>query len=109
MPPEYLKSLSQYAEDKHNDELIAGNTDIDDLKISLTRDQLLTMIGSSNVQELERLFGDSYNEILIRICQSHGKLINFHIDHSLKTMQVALNGDDDYEGGRLVYATKDGL
>lgn len=32
--------------------------------------------------------------------------MNFHTDNSLKTMQVALNGDNEYVGGRLVYATQ---
>ncbi len=79
------------------------------MKIELTRDQIQTIIGVDKLQELEVLFGDSYDEILIRRCQAHGKFINFHFDHSLKTMQIALNGDDEYDGGRLVYANKDGL
>ena len=35
--------------------------------------------------------------------------INFHTDVSLKTLQVSLNGDSEYTGGQLVYATKGGL
>jgi hypothetical protein len=38
-----------------------------------------------------------------------GKSVPFHTDFSRRTMQVALNGDDEYEGGRLVFATKDGF
>ena len=35
--------------------------------------------------------------------------INFHCDvQSTRTLQVPLNGDDEYEGGRLVFATDDG-
>jgi len=37
------------------------------------------------------------------------KVINFHLDHSPKTMQVALNDEGEYEGGRLVYVTEAGL
>lgn len=33
-------------------------------------------------------------------------MINFHTDVSLKTMQVALNDDTEYEGGRLLYVSK---
>jgi hypothetical protein len=64
------------------------------------------LVGIEAVSELELIFGGNYDEILIRRCEAHGKFINFHTDVSLKTMQVALNGDDEYSGGRLVYVTK---
>merc|ERR1712008_609280 len=35
--------------------------------------------------------------------------INFHTDHSEATMQIALNGDDEYQGGRLTYVTSKGF
>jgi hypothetical protein len=61
----------------------------------LTKRELVALVGIECVQELESAFGlDNYDEILIRRCQAHGKFINFHTDVSLKTMQVALNGDD---------------
>lgn len=47
---------------------------------------------------------------MIRRCLAvpEGLCINFHVDYSLKTMQIALNSDEDYIGGRLIYATEDG-
>lgn len=36
-------------------------------------------------------------------------MINFHTDVSLKTLQLSLNSDDEYEGGKLVYATQESL
>ena len=30
--------------------------------------------------------------------------MDFHTDTSLKTLQLALNDDSEYDGGRLVYA-----
>ena len=55
----------------------------------------MALVGLECVHELESAFGfENYDEILIRRCQAHGKFINFHTDVSLKTMQVALNGDD---------------
>jgi hypothetical protein len=33
-------------------------------------------------------------------------MIGFHIDHSKKTLQLALNSEGDYKGGKLIYATK---
>ena len=79
--------------------------EVDDLKINLSRADLVGYIGSEAVLELERTFGQRYDEILIRRCQAHGKFINFHTDVSLRTMQIALNGDDEYKGGKLVFAS----
>lgn len=59
--------------------------------------------------KMESIFAEHYDEIVLRRCQAHGKFINFHLDVSLKTMQVALNDDSEYGGGRLVYATGDKL
>lgn len=38
------------------------------------------------MNELETLFQESYDEIIIRRCQAHGKFIKFHTDISLKTL-----------------------
>lgn len=36
--------------------------------------------------------------------------MKFHIDKfSKKTLQVSLNSDNEYRGGKLIYATKDGF
>ena len=47
----------------------------------------------------------TYDEIILRRCQAHNKFINFHTDVSKRTMQLSVNSDTEYEGGRLVYAT----
>ena len=75
----------------------------------MTNDELIKLIGENSFKALEKTFGDSYNEIVLRRCSAHGKFINFHTDVSLKTMQLAVNGDDEYFGGRLVYLSKDKL
>jgi hypothetical protein len=62
------------------------------------------MIGESAFNELEHTFGESYKEIILRRCSAHGKFINFHTDHSLKTLQLAVNGNEEYVGRRLVFA-----
>ena len=62
----------------------------------LSRADLELYIGSEAVIELEKTFGQSYDQILIRRCQAHRKFIKFHTDISQRTMQVALNGDDEY-------------
>ena len=52
------------------------------------------------------MFDGRCDEIVIRRCQAHGKLINFHTDTAFKTLQVSLNDDSEYEGGKLLYASR---
>lgn len=66
----------------------------------------MELIGEDVCLKLEQLYAENPTEILIRRCQSHGKMINFHTDVSLKTLQLSLNSDSDYEGGRLLYVCK---
>lgn len=80
------------------------STELEDLKLNLNDEDLSTLIGADVFEQLQSLFNDSYDEIVIRRCSAHGKFINFHTDVSLKTLQVAVN--DDYEGGRLVYLSE---
>ena len=77
----------------------------EDLQLSLSREQLADIAGVELVGKLEAKFADTYNEIIIRRCQAHDKMINFHTDVSLKTLQLSLNDGSDYKGGQLVYAT----
>ena len=50
------------------------------------------------------------NEIKLRRVEAHGQCIQFHLDHlATRVMQVPLNGDDEYVGGRLMYATHSGM
>ena len=51
-------------------------------------------------------------EIKLRRVEAAGarKVIFFHLDAAtIKTMQVALNDESEYDAGRLVYATEAGL
>ena len=99
-----LMKLRAIADTKYERAISNGEKELDDLKIDLTREELVVHVGSIAVEELESTFGQKYDEILIRRCQAHGKFINFHTDFSLRTMQVALNSDCEYSGGNLVYA-----
>jgi predicted 2-oxoglutarate/Fe(II)-dependent dioxygenase YbiX len=74
--------------------------------LQLLRKELNLLLGDEVFTKIQRLFGESYDEILIRRCQAHDKFINFHTDVSKRTLQVALNGEDEYVGGRLAYLTK---
>merc|ERR1712146_198953 len=83
----------------------------DDLKINLSLGELESLIGIEPVASLTSLFNGRIDEVKIRRVEANGAkhVINFHTDVSLRTMQVALNGEDEYEGGRLMYATSDGV
>jgi hypothetical protein len=63
-----------------------------DMKIDLTKANLASLIGQRALSPLDNLFAgqnaSDYDEILIRRCQATGKFINFHRDHSLRTIQV---------------------
>jgi len=75
------------------------------LKIYFERKLIVDIFGEQNFKLLEEYFGDNYSEIILRRCESHGMMINFHTDVSEKTLQLSLNDDSEYEGGKLVYAT----
>jgi hypothetical protein len=46
-------------------------------------------------------------EIILRRCAARDQFIPFHFDRSaLLTLQVTLNDERDYEGGRLIYLTE---
>lgn len=59
--------------------------------------------------KLCELFDDRVDTIKLRRVEAHGRCINFHLDHSRRTMQVALNDDKEYAGGRLTYITSKGM
>ena len=58
------------------------------------------------LRNLEIIFNTTYTDILIRRCQAHGKHINFHIGNSHKTLQLSLNNDSEYKGGKLIYLSQ---
>jgi hypothetical protein len=84
---------------KHN-----GETD---LKFKLTSEELISIIGLPDFERMRDTYGASIDEIWLRRAQVDGmehQGINWHVDHSTRTMQIALNGDNEYEGGKLVFA-----
>lgn len=82
----------------------------DDLKLQLDHLELANLLDGATVTRLARAFGPyPFNQIKLRRVAARGQCINFHMDTSLRTMQVPLNSDSEYEGGRLVFATAAGL
>ena len=83
-----------------------------DLQLVLTTQALGNLVGAAAVQALLGHFGSgTVNEIKLRRVEADGgmRVINYHLDSARKTMQVALNGEGEYEGGKLVYITGDGF
>lgn len=87
----------------------SASFDKDDFKSVLSLHELESLVGLSQLSKLVAIFGNEPDEIVVRRCQAHGRCINFHVDHSKKVMQVALNSDEEFRGGRLVFATDAGL
>jgi len=79
-----------------------------DFKLPLTGQQLAQLIGPAVVERLIEFLPHGFDQIYLRRCSAYGKSIRFHVDEALWTMQVPLNDPEDYQGGRLVYATSDG-
>jgi len=80
-----------------------------DYKRTVSVRELAVLIGIEAVERISTFMEHDYNTIILRRCCAEGLCINFHLDHSLKTMQIALNDDNEYVGGRLVFATNDGV
>jgi len=82
-----------------------------DFKLDLTMPELTALVGDNAVTALKDVWGDErISEIKIRRVEPQGGLsINFHLDHAARTMQVPLSEEEDYSGGRLIFATPQGL
>mmetsp|Transcript_21773 Transcript_21773/g.60520 ORF Transcript_21773/g.60520 Transcript_21773/m.60520 type:complete len:332 (-) Transcript_21773:161-1156(-) len=88
-----------------------ADDEADDLKLSLTESELSALVGEQVVADLKAVpgFPLDFTAIKLRRCQAAGKCINFHTDVSTYTLQVSLNSDEEYVGGKLVYVNGDGV
>jgi len=80
-----------------------------DLKLNITLKELEYIVGTAAADRLVAFCGGHFDTIIIRRCEPHGQIINFHKDDHLRTILIALIDDEEFEGGRLVFATRDGL
>ena len=82
-----------------------------DLRRTISTATLTGLVGAAAVERLAVAFGGPYNLVkLRRVEERDDSFVAFHTDsHSRRTMQVALNGDAEYRGGRLVFATGAGF
>ena len=97
--------LVQHLESAHQD----SHSSRHDFQLEILPSELAALIGDSPARSLHQLFGERVDVIKMRRVQAKGQCINFHIDHAARTMQVPLNPEEDYKGGRLLWITERGL
>jgi hypothetical protein len=116
---ETLQQLREYADEVYTIKMLNKDTegyqqeseDDGDLKINLSMEQVQTLLGGAEVMTAltTQFFPHRIDSIILRRCSSWGRCIDFHTDYAVHTMQIAVNDDEEYVGGRLVYATGEGL
>jgi hypothetical protein len=79
-----------------------------DFKMTLTFDELSLYVSGESALALAKLVNDEFDEIVLRRCEPEGRCIGFHLDVSERVVQVALNDDNCYTGGRLMFLIGDG-
>lgn len=90
-----------------------ASEDATDFKLELSLSQLASIVGTGSVSAVTELLGAPASVVVkIRRVTADGgsRVIPFHIDagtHS-SVLQIALNPDTEYVGGRLVYAVPRG-
>ena len=80
-----------------------------DLRMTLTVEELTTAIGTDALNRITEAFAGPYDTIRLRRVTACGACIPFHSDFSRRTMQIPLNNEAEYTGGRLVFATAKGF
>jgi ubiquitin len=80
-----------------------------DIRLILTDEALESLIGMAQLERLRTAFGSPYDTIKLRRVAATNQCVPFHCDYSKRTMQVALNAEHEYGGGKLTFATADGF
>ena len=75
----------------------------------MTKLKLIELIGIDAVSQILKQINHLFNRIVLRRCSEKGKCIKFHCDHSLQTMQIPLNDENEYIGGKLCFVMNEKL
>ena len=104
-----------------------GGSQETDFQLDVAVDDLRRLCGGAAVDAIVSCFGEAEFKIKLRRVRAEAghmqgaegggrrrdghslKAIDFHVDVHERTMQVFLNEEDDYAGGRVFYATSQGL
>lgn len=84
-----------------------------DLRVTLGADELTALIGTDAAHAVVSAFDGPFDTIRLRRVAAavvgEAQCVSFHTDFSKRTMQIALNADSEYGGGRLLFATREGF
>jgi hypothetical protein len=90
-----------------------GNARTENLSVELDIEKVLSYMSPKRVEHVYSCFREvaGVDAIVRKIILSrrvdYGKYIEFHTSDSPCTLELALNGENDYTGGRLVYLYND--
>jgi len=93
--------LIQYIE---NQGKVRNKEVINDFQFEIEKEELIRLLGSTRVNYLTKIFESSIFHIKFRRVKEQNKCINFHLDYAIKTLQISLNDDNEYIGGKLIFA-----
>lgn len=79
-----------------------------DIIINLSKDKILESISQESFENIKNIFNNNIDTIKLRRVVADDKIIKFHTDYSQKTMQIALNNDSDYVGGKITFIGNNG-
>ena len=117
-------ALIKCIDERYNKTMITTNSAENDYRITLSRHELISIIGQSATFNLEHHFQSKYDTIKMRRVTSidtsmndpkkngnekEGLCVAFHTDFSRRTMQISLNDETKYKGGLLLFATSNGF
>ena len=82
-----------------------------DARVTLTPAEVEAVIGTASFKRLVSVFcadgaGPCDKIKARRVVASGASWVPFHTDHANRVMQIPLNDESEYEGGRLVFATE---
>jgi len=80
-----------------------------DVRLTLSKATLERLMGSAQLERLCVAFDGPYDTIRLRRVAASGHCVGFHCDYSKRTLQVALNADHEYGGGKPTFSTADGF
>lgn len=68
---------------------------------------MVKLIGENEWKKLEYIFNKPNYKIILRRVSVKDKIIPFHLDEAIGSLQLCLNNPEEYEGARLVYIDSD--
>ena len=101
------KILTRYADEQH----ATRSAPHADLRLEMRKEELASLIGADAFKRAAAFLSGRFDTIKLRraVGAVQGPTVGFHTDFSKRTMQIALNDESEYDGGRLVFATAEGF